>query len=117
MINYKALVATYWQAFDKRRYREACELLNDSCSCEWTCTNEVFSKEAFILANESYPGKWYTKMKESFLAGNQVITLTHIYSENKEDAYYATTVFTFNESQVVTLKEYFSPIEEKPEWR
>ncbi|MBI9103670.1 MAG: nuclear transport factor 2 family protein [Spirochaetales bacterium] len=110
-------VKEFWSIFDERKYRDAEKLLHEEFEAHWVCTRERFNKEEFIKVNEDYPSRWRTVLKRSYVSGDQVISIVHIFSPDAADQFYATSIFTFDDDKIIEIEEYWAAVEAPPEWR
>jgi hypothetical protein len=64
---------------------------------------------------EEYPGKWNGAIERMKHIGNQIITVTHIWSS--EASCHVVSFFQVEQGKILQLDEYWGDDSEIPEWR
>jgi len=113
------IVRNLWDLFDKRRFEDSRKLLKKDVTVKWVTTKEVFiGTDNFIAINTEYPGAWRTiPVKIENYSDDKVFSLTHVFMEDSEEEYYATSFFEFEDGLISSVEEYWSTVESPPEWR
>lgn len=83
----------------------------------WHCTNEHFNVNEFIIANCEYPGNWSGEVERIEKVNNIIITVTHVYSQNQELSFHATSFIEIINDKIVSIDEYWADDGTAPEWR
>jgi len=116
-IDTRNIVEMFWNYFDKQNWDNAAKLLHDDFTAYWITTNEKFSKTNFLLVNRNYPCKWNTKLKKYDEIKNGGVSIVHVYSEESKYEFYVTTYYEFENELIKRIEEYWSTVEDAPEWR
>lgn len=83
----------------------------------WHCTNEHFNVDEFIIANCEYPGSWDGEVERLEKVNDIFVTVTHVYSQNKELSFHVTSFIKVVEDKIVAIDEYWADDGTAPEWR
>jgi len=87
----------------------------------WEDSHEQLTTDGYVRATCEYPGDWQGKIKSiTPLACDDAdtVVVSNIYSSDG-DNFYVISFFTFNadKSLISQLVEYYSAVNEPPEWR
>lgn len=83
----------------------------------WHCTNERFSVAEFIRANCEYPGEWDGKTERLIANGDELITVTHVFSKTGHISCHVVSFIRLAHGKIAQLDEYWGDDGPAPEWR
>ena len=86
----------------------------DAVIC-WHDSNEQFNVDEYIRANCEYPGKWSGEVQRVEKSGDTIIMVTKICSD--ESSHLITAFAKLTNGKISRLDEYYSDINEVPDWR
>lgn len=123
-------VKNLWSLFDERKFVETKPLFHENLEVHWITSKEVFTgADIFIAVNEEYPGSWRTipvkiaKYGSGTADGNaesnenKVFSLVHVFAVERTEEFYVTSFFEFKDGLIKRIEEYWSTVENPPEWR
>ena len=90
---------------------------DQSAYINWHCTNEHFTVEEFVLANCEYPGDWDGEVERLERANDLLITVTHVYSQDRTLSFHVTSFIKVLNGKIAALDEYWADDGAAPEWR
>lgn len=105
----------YWQKVAKQDREGLALLFNADAKIRWYCTNEEFTTEEFIRVNCDYPDDWNGEIERLDIAGEQIITVTRVWS--KSVSFHVCSFFQFKGDRISQLDEYWGDDGEAPTWR
>lgn len=105
----------YWEKVAKQDREGLALLFNEDAKIRWHCTNEEFTAEEFIRVNCDYPDEWNGNIERLTIAGEQIITVTRIWSNTA--SFHVCSFFRFDEDRISQLDEYWGDDGEAPKWR
>lgn len=73
---------------------------HENAYVNWHCTNEHFNVEEFIRVNCEYPGKWDGEIERKHCMGDLLITVTHVYTKDKNLSFHVTSFFKIKEDKI-----------------
>jgi len=83
----------------------------------WHNTNEHFTVEEYIRANCEYPGRWAGNVEQAITTDAYIITVTHVYSDDKSVSCHAASFFKIVEDKIASVEEYWGDDGPAPQWR
>ena len=83
----------------------------------WHCTNEHFTVDEFIAANCDYPGCWDGEVERVEETGDTVVTVTHVYAQDRELSFHGTSFFKVDDDKIIAVDEYWADDGIAPQWR
>jgi hypothetical protein len=108
-------IRNYWNNVARQDEAGLRSFFNADATIRWHNTNEEFTLEEFIRANCDYPGKWSGEVERIVQAGNTLVTVTHVWSDDV--SCHATSFFTLEREKIKTLDEYWCDDGSAPQWR
>lgn len=118
MTSNEQIIKKYWGFFNDADFDAAGKLMVSDAVVWWPNTREVFKgKDKFILTQKEYPGKWYISLEKIFSKNDTVITVVNVTTKDKSISFYATSFFKMKNSMICEIYEYWSDVDEPPEWR
>lgn len=93
------------------------EYFNENAYINWHCTNEHFNVDEFIAVNCEYPGKWHGEVERVEKISDIFVTVTHVYSQNKELSFHVTSFIKVIDDKITAVDEYWADDGIAPEWR
>lgn len=83
----------------------------------WHCTNEHFTVEEYLIANCEYPGSWDGEVERVEKTNDMLVTVTHVYSQNRDSSFHVTSFIKVVDNQIVAMDEYWADDGIAPKWR
>lgn len=114
-MNERKRMNLYWKYVAEQNADELLKFFHKNGVIRWHCTNEQFTVPEFIKANCEYPGKWNGAIERMEENGDQIITVTHIWSS--EVSFHVVSFFEMEQGKIIQLDEYWGDDCEIPEWR
>lgn len=108
-------VLQFWNDIHQQRWNNLASYFHHDALISWHNTNEQFTLDEFVRANAQYPGDWQIDVERTACAGDLVITAVRVF--DKSMSFHAASFFTFRESKIAALDEYWGNDENAPEWR
>ena len=99
------------------RWDHAAGLLAQECLISWPCTGELFTKDAFIRINRSYPGVWEISVESCMPEIDGAVSVVCAQSPDTGEAHYAVSFFKIAGNLITEVTEYWSQVEKPPAWR
>lgn len=93
------------------------DYFDKSAYINWHCTNEHFNVDEFIIANCEYPGNWNGEVERVEKINDMFVTVTHVYSQNRELSFHVTSFIKVNDNKIVAVDEYWADDGIAPKWR
>ena len=111
------LVRALWDAFERRDWVAARELLADDAILTWICTGERFrGGDAIIQVNAVYPEGWSIRVIECVpLADGRILSLVRV--AHPPQCFFATSLFQVAQGRIQAIDEYWTTAEAPPAWR
>lgn len=107
----------FWRAVLRQDAEAIRRFFHENALIHWHCTNERFTVEEFIRANCEYPGEWDGEIERTERFGELLVTVTHVFSKDRELSFYVTSFVTILQDKILQLDEYWGDDGEAPEWR
>lgn len=112
------LVERFWRTIDKQNWQDLQVLFTANAKVFWRATNEEFSVAEFIEANSKYPGNYKIEIEKLIESKEYTVSVAKVSNiDDETQCYYATSFFQFEADKIVALEEYWSTVENPPEWR
>ena len=112
------LVEQYWAYMDSGQFDKAGACMAVDAAVFFSNTREVFrSRDAFVVFNKKYPGKWSIGIEKLVAMDDTVITAVRVVSDDGEASFYATSFFTIKDGLIREITEYWGENSEPPPWR
>jgi len=113
----ESLVAGFWAAIQRRDWDEARRALHSQASMIWPVTAEKFNgADSIIRVNAIYPEGWSIDLNHiSRLEDGRILTIVKV--EHPPGAFFAISLFRLKQDLVEFIEEYWSTMEEPPDWR
>lgn len=110
-------IHAYWQAVLRQDREALVSFFREDAWVNWHCTNEHFTVQEFIQANCEYPGQWDGTLEQVMELGDQIITVTHVYSKAGTLSCHAVSFFRIREGRIQSVEEYWGDDGQPPRWR
>lgn len=107
----------FWRAVLRQDADAIRTYFHENALVNWHCTNERFTVEEFIRANCEYPGDWDGEIERTERLGELLITVTHVFSKDRELSFHAVSFLKLAEGKIQALDEYWGDDGAAPEWR
>lgn len=108
-------VIQFWKDIHQQCWDSLASYFHEYAVINWHNTNEQFTVDEFVRVNAQYPGDWLIEVERMAYEGDLVISVVRVY--DKTISFHATSFFTFRDSKILALDEYWSNDEKAPEWR
>ena len=110
-------IEAFWSAILRQDANAIQIFFHPDAWVNWHNTNEHFTVEEFIRANCEYPGQWNGKVERKVISGNQIITVTHVYSKDGTISCHAVSFFHVVDGKIASMEEYWGDDSQPPQWR
>ncbi|MBI5931845.1 MAG: nuclear transport factor 2 family protein [Chloroflexi bacterium] len=116
MGDYRNLVETFWQAFDRFDFAAAGELLHDDFVFELPQSKErVRGRANFVAFNTYYPGQWRIAIQHLAVCDDEAITEITASSDGQVNT--AISFFRFKDGKISHIREFWPEPFSAQAWR
>ena len=116
-INIQKILYKFWHDVLEQNADAVRDYFDKNADIYWHCTNEHFNVDEFIIANCEYPGSWSGKVERVEQINDLLITVTHVYSQDRTLSFHATSFIKVINDKITALDEYWAEDGAAPEWR
>ncbi len=113
----RELVRQYWGDIHDQQWKRLARYFHEQAVIRWHNTNEQFTADEFIRANETYPGDWLIDIERLESVGELAISVVRVYQKGSPLSFHATSFFEFRGGRIAALDEYWGGDEKPPQWR
>lgn len=107
----------FWDAVLRQDADAIRPFFHPDARINWHCTNEQFTVEEFIRANCEYPGDWDGEIEKTVIAGDLIITATHVFSKDGAISFHSTSFIQIRGGKIALVDEYWGDDGPAPQWR
>ena len=110
-------VTDFWHDIHNQNWDKLADYFSETAVINWHHTNEQFTVDEYILINSEYPGTWIIETEHFLEVDGFVTSVIKAFAPDKSVIFHAVSFFSFEDTKICTLDEYWSLVIEPPQWR
>lgn len=110
-------IRDYWDAVLRQDAQTMRHYFHPEALVRWHNTREQFTVEEFVQANCAYPGDWDGMVERVENIGNQLITVTQVYTRDRTLSFHVVSFFQIENDRIMAIDEYWGDDGDVPRWR